>query len=152
MIKIIISIFLIFISITVIGQKDTASTQISYLNFIKKSVRVESNFIFESGQKSILYSTADSLWNISSVKYLTKLTDDKNPIIRCYAFLGLIKKDVDKGVLLKIYEAHINDTAKFDYINGCSIWTDCMVVDYMETQLQIKFKGIKEELQLIRYK
>ncbi|MCW3104039.1 MAG: hypothetical protein JWO09_2479 [Bacteroidetes bacterium] len=95
--------------------------------------RVESERIGIAGSLSRNYQAAKSLWDASSVQALIKFTDDKSPIVRCYAFLGLIKKKAGQQTIDDILNKHQNDTAKITTMNGCIVWNSSDVITYMKS-------------------
>jgi hypothetical protein len=120
------------------GQANSLSKQETILTKLRKEEMVTGEHIGEAGQYSDSYRIAKSLWDISSIQALIKLTDDSSPVVRCYAFLGLIEKKADKEILKKIIHKHQNDTAKITTMNGCIISTDVTVISYMKSELDNK--------------
>jgi len=121
--KIILSLFIILqlngIS-SVLIEKPKDQKQIdSVLNILQKSKRVEGQRIGIAAVKSYVYESAQFLWSIATPNELVELTMHKNPIIRCYAFLGLFDKKVNENILLGIALKHEKDSAIIKTFNGC---------------------------------
>lgn len=78
-----------------------------------------------------------SLMINSSVKDLIRYTNDSNAFVRTYVFSGLLRKKVNKDVLLKILDAHKNDTAIFTSMSA-DIVTSWTVKEYMQTGMRLR--------------
>ncbi|MCG2615381.1 hypothetical protein LZZ85_13860 [Terrimonas sp. NA20] len=59
----------------------------------------------------------DSLLAGVTEEYLVKLCDHRSPVIRAYAFSGLIRKK--SSHIFRVLREHIHDTASFTMVTGC---------------------------------
>ena len=105
------------------------------LRELRKAERVESERIGITAVRSEVYIIAKMLWERSSVEELVQLTADRSPIVRCYAFLGLIRKNCPKTLLQEIIQKHSRDTVRISTMNGCIVWNGFTVLEYMKMQL-----------------
>lgn len=117
------------------GKTDSLAEQKSILKQLRSCKSVTDKYIGIAGSLSESYRIAESLWNVSSVETLIKLTNDKSPVVRCYAFLGLIEKKVDYEVLKNIVDKHKKDNKNITTINGCIVRENETVISYMQTQI-----------------
>lgn len=89
---------------------DPDSLLIKFKNDIEIEQREYDGVVSMDDETKISYY---SLISKSSVTDLIRYTNDKNPFVRTYVFIGLLRKQVSKEKLLKIVELHKNDTTKF---------------------------------------
>lgn len=93
---------------------------------------VESLHIGLEGEKSLSYSLFEEMYELSDVQQLLELTVHKSSEVRCYAFLGLAKRNYlsIEELLIK----HSTDSSKVYVMYGCQV--DCVsVFDFMMTVL-----------------
>jgi len=103
----------------------------SVLKILGKASRMEGEHIGIIHSKSKTYETANFLWSISTIAELTNLTNNKSPIVRCYAFLGLIAKKEEKLKVKAIADKHKKDKAVILTRNTCISWK-LTVAEYMQ--------------------
>lgn len=119
---------------SVAATSHTLSANNALLHELRKAERVESERIGITAVRSEVYMIAKMLWERSSVDELIELTADRSAIVRCYAFLGLIRKNCPKSLLQEIVQKHSKDAVKISMMNGCSVWNGS-TLDYMKMQL-----------------
>jgi hypothetical protein len=91
----------------------------------------------------------------SSINDLVKYTNDTNAYVRSVMFSGLLRKKVKNSVLLKILDAHKNDTIKFT-IRSVDVVQTWSVNEYMQLAIKAKSEGwlsgidYKKEIEKLR--
>src|SRR5690606_27645697 len=71
--------------------------------------------------------------NVASSEDLVYLTYHRKPLIRCYAFTGLVEKNYPK--IRDVFFDHLNDTVQKVYINAGHLQNHSLVRTYMMLEL-----------------
>lgn len=82
-----------------------------------------------------------NLIKAATAEDLVYLTDDENPYIRYYAFIGLIEKNYPK--IKEIYFKHKNDTEAISTTNGACLNGSAEINDLMFWALDPKYSHCK---------
>ena len=83
----------------------------------------------DSSQQWARYKT---LLAKSSESELLQLCENESPVVRSYAFLGLVEKNSSK--IFEVMTKHISDTGEFDRTMGCFV-DPCYVTDFYLEQV-----------------
>ncbi|MBI3260642.1 MAG: hypothetical protein HYZ54_14380 [Ignavibacteriae bacterium] len=87
---------------------------------IEKNNCVASSHIGFAGSPSSQWTRYEQLEKVATVEQLVKLTNHKNPTVRCYAFEALVAKNSDK--VFNILLDHLHDMASVSTLSGCLGW------------------------------
>lgn len=82
--------------------------------------------------QSLQWARYETLLAKSSESELLRLCDNESPVVRSYAFQGLVEKRSSK--ILDILTKHIHDTGEFDRTMGCMV-DPCYVTDFYLEQV-----------------
>jgi len=107
----------------------------SLIKVLKESKCVEGERIGITAVRSYSYKAAQMLWETTTMEELKKLCSNKNNVVRCYAFLGLIVSKNDRKLAEQIADKHLKDKKIITTWNGC-IKMKFTVSDYMEMKLR----------------
>jgi hypothetical protein len=89
-------------------------------------------FVGLTAEPSLQWARYQQILNMCSDQDLVELCGNESPVVRCYAFQGLIDKGNSKVFDQVI--THIHDTASFDKITGC-MNDPCYVSDFYLEQV-----------------
>lgn len=103
------------------AQKYFGVKEDSLLIQLSKVKRIESEHIVWAGSLSENCKIAKRMWLAYPDSILVKFTDNENPFVRCYAFVGLVELQADKKMLENIITKHSNDSALVATMRGCLI-------------------------------
>jgi hypothetical protein len=98
------------------------------LRSLDKNPGYYSQHVGYSGSASSQYVAFLQLRKYASTETLTRLTSDRNPTVRAYAYSAL--SEIDGSQLVQIAMQHLADTARIETLNGC-IGGSAMVGDQM---------------------
>jgi hypothetical protein len=90
----------------------------------------EYKFVGLTADSSLQWARYETLLAKSSESELIHLCDNESPVVRSYAFQGLVEKKSSKifDVLIK----HIHDTSEFDRTTGCMVGPSYVTEFYLE--------------------
>jgi len=128
------------------GQRNKSD---SLINKFRNDIKIEQEE--HSGVVVMDDETTESYYLVlsnCSIKDLVKYTNDTNAVVRSYIFAGLLRRKVNKNVLLKILDIHKNDTAEFRS-RSTDVETKWTVKEFMQSGL--KFNSANK-LSVIDYK
>jgi len=94
--------------------------------------RFEYKFVGARAHSSLQWARYETLVAKSSESELIHLCDNESPVVRSYAFQGLIEKKSSK--ILELLINHIHDTGEFERIMGC-LADPCYVSDFYLEQV-----------------
>jgi hypothetical protein len=92
----------------------------------------EYKFVGLTADSSIQWARYETILSKSSEADLVKLCDNESPVVRSYAFQGLIEKKSSK--VFEILVKHIHDAGEFDRTMGCMV-DPCYVTDFYLEQV-----------------
>jgi len=92
----------------------------------------EYKFVGLSGDSSLQWARYETLLAKCSESKLLSLCDNESPVVRAYAFQGLVERKSAK--IFEIMTKHIHDTSEFDRIMGCLV-DPCYVTDFYLEQV-----------------
>ncbi len=92
----------------------------------------EYKFVGLTADSSLQWARYETLLAKSSESELLHLCDNESPVVRSYAFQGLVEKKSPK--IFDILTRHINDTGEFERIMGCMV-DPCYVTDFYLEQV-----------------
>ena len=73
------------------------------------------------------------LMNVASNDDLVYLSNDKNPVVRYFAFIGLMERNYEK--INEVYNSHKNDTELISTSNGACLKNSTSVNSLMENAI-----------------
>jgi hypothetical protein len=117
------------------------STKDSLLIELRKAPQMECPYV---NGNSEIFETACLLTVLCPIDTLIRLTADPCPIVRCYMFDGLIKKNADVQIIEEIYDQHKNDSTKFKY-QCVDVGLEFEINQYMYNHL-LNYKKYREDL------
>jgi hypothetical protein len=85
-----------------------------------------------AGEPSLQWARYQALLGLSSESELLYFCDNESPVVRCYAFQGLVEKRSPK--IFEVLTKHIRDTSEFERIMGCMVGP-CYVTDFYLEQV-----------------
>ena len=92
----------------------------------------EYKFVGLTGDSSLQWARYETLLAKSSETELLHLCDNESPVVRSYAFQGLVEKKSSK--IFDVLTKHIHDTSEFDRTMGCMV-DPCYVSDFYLEQV-----------------
>ncbi|HMU46902.1 MAG TPA: hypothetical protein PKC72_11065 [Chitinophagaceae bacterium] len=92
----------------------------------------EYKFVGLTADSSLQWARYETILSKSSEADLLKLCDNESPVVRSYAFQGLIEKKSSK--VFEILVNHIHDAGEFDRTMGCMV-DPCYVTDFYLEQV-----------------
>jgi hypothetical protein len=85
-----------------------------------------------TAESSLQWARYEIILSKCSEADLLKLCDNESPVVRSYAFQGLVEKKSSK--VFEVLVNHIHDTGEFDRIMGCMV-DPCYVTDFYLEQV-----------------
>jgi hypothetical protein len=128
----IIGLMLVFVGCHQIDSHKTESVKIRptiqiLVDSIAKYNQLTGSGVGYAGVRTVQWDRYEKLSKAATLPELRKLTDHKNPVVRCYAFDALTaRKDTNA---FNILLTHLHDTAKVSTFFGCII-SEEMAGDY----------------------
>lgn len=104
-------------------------------NVVKKMAdykMFEYKFVGLTADSSLQWARYETLLAKSSESELLHLCDNESPVVRSYAFQGLVEKKSSK--IFDVLTKHIHDTGEFDRAIGCMV-DPCYVTDFYLEQV-----------------
>jgi hypothetical protein len=92
----------------------------------------EYKFVGLTADSSLQWARYETLLAKSSESELLHLCDNESPVVRSYAFQGLVEKR--SSIIFDVLTKHIHDTGEFDRTMGCMV-DPCYVTDFYLEQV-----------------
>lgn len=92
----------------------------------------EYKFVGLTADSSLQWARYETLLAKSSESELLQLCENESPVVRSYAFQGLVEKN--SSAIFEIMTKHISDTGEFDRTMGCMV-DPCYVTDFYLEQI-----------------
>ena len=112
--------------------KDKTPSSDKLVNEMADYKMFEYKFVGLTADSSLQWARYETLLAKSSESELLKLCDNESPVVRSYAFQGLVEKNSSK--IFEVMTKHISDTGEFDRTMGCMV-DPCYVTDFYLEQV-----------------
>lgn len=107
-----------------------SSTTDSLQTFLATYEMLESEYVYEKGERSFQGTTALELTSRLTESQLTSLQFSNNILVRCYTFKQLTLNNSSK--VIAILHNHLNSRLELERIDGCIISTQLLIEYFLE--------------------
>ena len=121
------STILLFLCLFLQSCKDKSSSLDKIVKEMTDYGMFEYKFNGQTADSSLQWERYEMLLSKGSKLELLRLCENKSPVVRSYAFQGLIEKKSSE--IFDVLQKHIHDTGAFDRAMGCMV-DPCYVSDF----------------------
>lgn len=123
---------LLFFSLPLQSCKETSVSLNKVVKEMAEYKMFEYKYVGLNAELSPQWARYETLLAKASESELLHLCDNESPVVRSYAFRGLVEKNSSK--IFEVLTNHINDTSEFERTMGCMV-DPCYVTDFYLEQV-----------------